>query len=88
MRGRNAAKNEHCNYEMPGYAECVQCLGEGRVHNPRAMLVAQPAYLNCPDCAGTGRQPIPITEVIRGLRRGDEGHRPGRADWLYMGCGE
>lgn len=80
------ARAEFGNHVAPGYAECVRCHGNGWVWKNMSELFEGPQVIkgNCPDCAGTKRQPIPITEVISGLRRGSE--TPKKVGWLYTGC--
>ena len=44
------------NLRPPSHAECQVCAGNTR---------------ECPNCLGTNREPLPLPEVIRGLRRGN-----------------
>lgn len=59
------------NMTPPPYAECRECRGDAFVIKPMSNLFEghAPVYHNCPDCAGTGLTPIPLPEVMRGLRR-------------------
>lgn len=57
----------HTNATPPVRAECQTCKGKGQ--NERYEIWR--CYPVCADCAGTGLCPIPISEVISGLRLGD-----------------
>lgn len=60
------------NMTPPPYAECPECNGAAIAIKPMSNLFQGHAavYHKCPGCAGTGLTPIPLPEVMGGLRRG------------------
>ncbi len=59
--------NFSSNYGPPPHAACYCCTSE---HHTIGSPMKSARTLKCSSCAGTGLNPLPIPEVISGLRRG------------------
>ncbi len=75
MKGAEARVNNSdsdTNHTPPMHCLCDNCSGGGRTWKPDWELSKDGGedVERCPICAGTGRNPLPIPEVIGGLRRG------------------